>query len=204
MTLCCGQDERSVPAHESAAGSDIAQPLLSAYWPVPKVVLDIEAGAGGNELLDHARASLCCAQDERSVPSEKAGCCSKWQTTIAIGTMAGLDRAKPYPRHKVPTRRCPRTARPRPPWQAPAPSPCGLLLTQGAARSACTASTRPSRAGNLRSQALPRPVGNHSTTHSPTLGRLDRRRERKQYPPASVEWTSEPSASSAFTPPASP
>jgi hypothetical protein len=40
--------------------------------------------------------------------------------------------------------------------------------------------------------------------HSPTLCRLDSRRDRKEYPPGSVEWTSEPAASSAFTPPASP
>jgi hypothetical protein len=80
---------------KSAAGSDIAQQLQSIYWPVPIVVLDVEAGARGDELFDHARAAVCCAQEERSVPSERAGCWFKWRISIAVGTMAGLDRAKP-------------------------------------------------------------------------------------------------------------
>jgi hypothetical protein len=41
------------------------------YLPVPKVGLDIEAGAGGNELLDHERVTLCCGRDERSVPADE-------------------------------------------------------------------------------------------------------------------------------------
>ena len=80
---------------KSAAGSDIAQQLQSIYWPVPIVVLDVEAGARGDELFDHARAAVCCAQEERSVPSERAGCWFKWRISIAVGTMAGLDRANP-------------------------------------------------------------------------------------------------------------
>jgi hypothetical protein len=39
------------------------------------------------------------------------------------------------------TRRCPCRARLRPPWRAPAPSPCGPSSTHSAAPSACTAKT---------------------------------------------------------------
>ena len=37
---------------------------------LPFVVLDIESGAGGDELLDHGRVAPRRGQDERSVPAE--------------------------------------------------------------------------------------------------------------------------------------
>ena len=189
---------------KSAAGSDIAQPLQSAYWPVPKVVLDIEAGAGGNELLDHARATRCCAQHERSVPFEKAGSCFKSRISIAVGTMAGLDRAKPLKSAQGPYpslfSHC---------TSAPALASAIAVAVWPCVDARCSAVRLHSKHMPVprRRSAKPSPSPHPSAItqrHTPTLGRLDRRRERKQYPPASVEWTSEPSASSTFTPPASP
>ena len=39
---------------------------------VPFVALDIESGAGGDELLDHGRVALRRGQDERSAPADKS------------------------------------------------------------------------------------------------------------------------------------
>ena len=39
---------------------------------VPFAVLDIESGAGGDELLDHGRVAVCRGPDERSGPAEKS------------------------------------------------------------------------------------------------------------------------------------
>ena len=39
---------------------------------VPFVVLDIESGAGGDELLDHERVAFQRGIDERSAPAEKS------------------------------------------------------------------------------------------------------------------------------------
>ena len=39
---------------------------------LPVVVLDIESGAGSDELLDHGRVALPRGQDERSVPAENS------------------------------------------------------------------------------------------------------------------------------------
>ena len=40
---------------------------------VPIAVLDIEGGAGGDELLDHGRVAVIRGPDERSVPAETYG-----------------------------------------------------------------------------------------------------------------------------------
>ncbi len=42
------------------------------YWSVPIVVLDIEAGAGGNELLDHERVTHPRGHHERSAPADES------------------------------------------------------------------------------------------------------------------------------------
>ena len=39
---------------------------------VPFVVLDVESGAGGDELLDHERVALRRGPDESGVPAEKS------------------------------------------------------------------------------------------------------------------------------------
>ena len=54
------------------------------YWLVPIVVLDIEAGAGGDELLDHECVTLPRCRDERSAPAEKVGCRLGYRTAVAI------------------------------------------------------------------------------------------------------------------------
>ncbi len=77
---------------KSAVGSDIAQPLQSIYWSVPTVVLDIEAGAGGNELLDHERLTLVRGEDERRAPAKKVGSRLGYRTAVAVGYIG------PYPR----------------------------------------------------------------------------------------------------------
>ena len=84
----------AVPLHESAAGSDIAQLRPSGKGFVPIVVCDIEAGAGGNELLDHERVTLCCGRDERRPSAHELA--------------AGSDSAQPLQSSVlVRTQRCP-------------------------------------------------------------------------------------------------
>ncbi len=72
VTLPRGHHERSVPADESAAGSDIAQPLHSISWLVPTTALEIEAGAGGDELIHHERVTHPRGQHERSAPADES------------------------------------------------------------------------------------------------------------------------------------
>jgi hypothetical protein len=81
---------------KTAAGSDIAQRISRSrcsrtYWPIPIVVLDIDAGVGSNELLDHERVTQVRGPDERRVPAEKDGCRHGYRTAVAVGHIG------PYP-----------------------------------------------------------------------------------------------------------
>jgi hypothetical protein len=61
---------------------------------VPSAALDIEFGAGGDELLDHECVAVRRGQDERSEPAEKP-------------RELSVDSAKPnFIRHKGHTRSC--------------------------------------------------------------------------------------------------
>jgi hypothetical protein len=60
------------------------------YWLVPIVALEIEAGAGGNELLDHERVTLPRGQHECSAPA-RIGCRLGYRTASTAGYIG------PYP-----------------------------------------------------------------------------------------------------------
>ncbi len=76
VALPRSQDERSVPADKSAAELSSVRPMQpasqSAKGALPFVVLDIEGGAGGDELLDHGCVALHRGPDERCAPATKA------------------------------------------------------------------------------------------------------------------------------------
>ena len=55
---------------------------------VPIAVLDIEGGAGGDELLGHERVAVHRGRDERSSPAEKSAGRFKWRAADAVGTTA--------------------------------------------------------------------------------------------------------------------
>ncbi len=61
------------------------------YWLEPIVVLDIEAGAGGNELLHHERVTVVCSVDERRAPAHEVGSRLGYRTAVAVGYIG------PYP-----------------------------------------------------------------------------------------------------------
>ena len=77
---------------KSAAGSDVAQPLQSIYGPVPTIALDIEAGAGGNELIHHERVTHHRGIVERSAPADESAAGSDIAQPVQLGIMARTHR----------------------------------------------------------------------------------------------------------------
>jgi hypothetical protein len=72
---------RQLPGEKRAADA-VATRVL------PFVVLDVEGGAGGDELLDHERVALHRGQDERSDPAEKSVAPFRWRADAALRTRA--------------------------------------------------------------------------------------------------------------------
>ena len=65
MSAVCLPREVSCRAEQRAADAVATEAL-------PFVVLDLEGGAGGDELLDHKRVALKRRPDERSFPAERS------------------------------------------------------------------------------------------------------------------------------------
>ncbi len=74
VALQRGQEERRAPAETSQLSDQVEQRAADAgaTSALPRVVLDVEFGAGGDELLNHERVALRRGPDERSVPAERS------------------------------------------------------------------------------------------------------------------------------------
>jgi hypothetical protein len=90
VALRRGQDERSAPAENSAAGSGWRTDVAVGTTALPFAVMDVEGSAGGDELLDHEPVALRRSQDERGVPAKKS--------VAALNSVRPMQSAqRPYP-----------------------------------------------------------------------------------------------------------